>query len=302
MTRWNIEKSGTGIEKDGTGIEKSGTGIEKSGTGIEKSGTGIEKSGTGIRKGLLALSIASFAFVSHANASQLQPEGNLSVVVQNNSLLVSWMIDGSIFSGVSSLNGSSTNISLTEITLAKDVQYVETTGGGTGNSIETTGGGTGITIQTTGGGTGIETTGGGTGIETTGGGTGIAIQTTGGGTGIETTGGGTGIETTGGGTGIDTTGGGTGIDTTGGGTGIIVLTTGGGTGQESIAITLPANTGLEMEVTLDCQTASISVFDSNYVEVVSFDGVQVLGDTGLCQVAANDSSRSVKKTKQRTTS
>ena len=54
MSRWTIEKSGTGIEKSGTGIEKSGTGIEKSGTGIEKSGTGIEKSGTGIRRGLLA--------------------------------------------------------------------------------------------------------------------------------------------------------------------------------------------------------------------------------------------------------
>ena len=44
MSRWMIEKSGTGIEKAGTGIEKAGTGIEKSGTGIEKSGTGIEKS------------------------------------------------------------------------------------------------------------------------------------------------------------------------------------------------------------------------------------------------------------------
>ena len=44
MSRWMIEKSGTGIEKAGTGIEKAGTGIEKAGTGIEKSGTGIEKS------------------------------------------------------------------------------------------------------------------------------------------------------------------------------------------------------------------------------------------------------------------
>ncbi|MDH3789243.1 MAG: hypothetical protein OES53_11845, partial [Xanthomonadales bacterium] len=58
MSRWMIEKSGTGIEKAGTGIEKSGTGIEKSGTGIEKSGTGIEKSGTGIRHGLLACTLA----------------------------------------------------------------------------------------------------------------------------------------------------------------------------------------------------------------------------------------------------
>ena len=61
MSRWiiekdgtGIEKSGTGIEKAGTGIEKSGTGIEKSGTGIEKAGTGIEKAGTGIRRGLMA--------------------------------------------------------------------------------------------------------------------------------------------------------------------------------------------------------------------------------------------------------
>ncbi len=47
MTRWTIEKDGTGIEKSGTGIEKDGTGIEKSGTGIEKSGTGIRKRSIG---------------------------------------------------------------------------------------------------------------------------------------------------------------------------------------------------------------------------------------------------------------
>ena len=117
MSRWMIEKDGTGIEKSGTGIEKSGTGIEKSGTGIEKSGTGIEKSGTGIRKGLLALSMASIAFASQASANQLQPEGNLSLVVQNDTLMVSWIIDGSIFSGVSTLNGSIANLSLTEITM-----------------------------------------------------------------------------------------------------------------------------------------------------------------------------------------
>jgi len=230
MSRWMIEK-------DGTGIEKSGTGIEKSGTGIEKSGTGIEKSGTGIRKSLLALSMASLAFASQASANQLQPEGTLSLVVQNDTLLVSWIIDGSIFSGVSTLGGSITNLSLTEISLA---------------------------------GQGIEVTGGGTGIEVTGGGTGI-----------EVTGGGTGIEVTGGGTGIEVTGGGTGIEVTGGGTGIEV--TGGGTGQESIFITLPAGTGLEMEVTLGCQTASVAVLDSNFAEVVSFSNIQVMGNTGLCQ-------------------
>ncbi|NNK98624.1 MAG: hypothetical protein HKO88_06215, partial [Xanthomonadales bacterium] len=112
------------------------------------------------------------------------------------------------------------------------------------------------------------------------------IETTGGGTGIETTGGGTGIETTGGGTGIETTGGGTGIETTGGGTGIYVLTTGGGTGQESIAVTLPTNTGLEMEVTLGCQTATVSILDSNFNEVVAFHNIQVIGNTGLCETGS----------------
>jgi len=230
MTRWMIEKSGTGIEK-------SGTGIEKDGTGIEKSGTGIEKSGTGIRKSLLALSMASIAFASQLSANELQPEGTLSVVVQNDSLLVSWIIDGSIFSGVTALSGTSANLLLTEVSLASNDQFLETTGGGTGSKINTTGGGTGI--ETTGGGTGIETTGGGTGIETTGGGTGIQ-------------------------------------------------TTGGGTGYESIVITSPADTGLEMEITLDCQTAYVSVLDSNYTEVISFNDINVMGDTGLCEPDGNE--------------
>ena len=205
MSRWMIEKDGTGIEKSGTGIEKSGTGIEKSGTGIEKSGTGIEKSGTGIRKGLLALSIASIAFASQASANQLQPEGTLSLVVQNDTLMVSWIIDGSVFSGVSTLNGSIASLSLTEITLARS------------------------SIEVTGGGTGIEVTGGGTGIEVT----------------------------------------------------------GGGTGQDSIFINLPAGTGLEMEISLGCQTASVSVLDSNFAEVVSFNNIQVMGNTGLCESGGN---------------
>ena len=247
MSRWmieksgtGIEKSGTGIEKSGTGIEKSGTGIEKSGTGIEKSGTGIEKSGTGIRKGLLALSMVSIAFASQLNANQLQPEGNLNLVVQNDTLMVSWIIDGSVFSGVSTLNGSATNLSLTELKLAQPNPFLDVTGGGTGT--EVTGGGTGTEV--TGGGTGKEVTGGGTGTEVTGGGTGSAIQVTGGGTGIEVT--------------------------------------GGGTGAETLAITLPAGTGLEMEVTLGCRTATVTVLDSNFTEVVSFNNVQVMGNTGLC--------------------
>jgi hypothetical protein len=86
---------------------------------------------------------------------------------------------------------------------------------------------------------------------------------------------------TGGGTGIEVTGGGTGIEVTGGGTGIEV--TGGGTGIERIAITLPSFTGLEMDVVLGCGTASISILDSNFVEVAFFNNVEVIGDTGLCQ-------------------
>jgi hypothetical protein len=42
-----------------------------------------------------------------------------------------------------------------------------------------------------------------------------------------------------------------------------------------------------MEITLGCQTASVSVLDSNYTEVVSFDNIKVMGDTGLCQYADN---------------
>ncbi len=103
------------IEKDGTGIEKSGTGIEKDGTGIEKSGTGIEKSGTGIRKSFLALSLASIAFASQVNANQLEPEGTINLVVQNNTLLISWIIDGSVFSGISTLDGNAFRLPLTEI-------------------------------------------------------------------------------------------------------------------------------------------------------------------------------------------
>ena len=88
MSRWmiekdgtGIEKSGTGIEKAGTGIEKSGTGIEKAGTGIEKSGTGIEKSGTGIRRGLLACSLAAIVSVGNVNAGNVDPAGSLQIVV-----------------------------------------------------------------------------------------------------------------------------------------------------------------------------------------------------------------------------
>ena len=114
MSRWmiekdgtGIEKSGTGIERAGTGIEKSGTGIEKSGTGIEKSGTGIEKSGTGIRRGLLACSLAALTCAASVNAGNVDPAGSLQLVVQNNTIAVSWIIGDSVFSGVSTLTAPS---------------------------------------------------------------------------------------------------------------------------------------------------------------------------------------------------
>ncbi len=229
MSRWIIEKSGTGIEKSGTGIEKSGTGIEKSGTGIEKSGTGIEKSGTGIRKGLLACSITALALATQVSAAEVRPEGFMQVAVDQGQVSVMWTIDGNTFIGKGSQVGTFTQVSLFELSV-NESSSVEIAGGGTG--IEIAGGGTGIEIA--GGGTGIEIAGGGTGIEIAGGGTGIEIA-------------------------------------------------GGGTGIESVFITLPAGIGLEMEITLGCQTASVTVLDSNFAEVVSFNNIQVMGNTGLCE-------------------
>ncbi|NOR19498.1 MAG: hypothetical protein GQ538_05360, partial [Xanthomonadales bacterium] len=95
-------------------------------------------------------------------------------------------------------------------------------------------------------------------------------------------GGGTGKDVAGGGTGKDVAGGGTGKDVAGGGTGNTIQVAGGGTGFDSVFITLPAGTGLEMEVSLGCQSASVSIFDGNYTEVVAFDNVSVMGNTGLC--------------------
>ena len=209
MSRWMIEKSGTGIEKSGTGIEKSGTGIEKSGTGIEKSGTGIEKSGTGIRRGLLACSIAALAFTTQVNASEIRPEGLMQVIADQGQISVMWNIDGNTFVGKGSQNGTFTQVSLFEISINNDYTAVEIAGGGTG----------------------VEIAGGGTGNE--------------------------------------------------------ILIAGGGTGNEAISITLPNGTGLEMEISLGCQTASVSVLDSNFTEVVSFNNIQVMGNTGLCQSGGN---------------
>ena len=82
---------------------------------------------------------------------------------------------------------------------------------------------------------------------------------------------------------IDSAGNGVVIDC--GGTGIEIA--GGGTGSEAILITLPDGTGLELEISLGCQTASVSVLDSNFTEVVSFNNIQVMGNTGLCESGGN---------------
>ena len=190
MSRWIIEKDGTGIEKSGTGIEKSGTGIEKSGTGIEKAGTGIEKAGTGIRRGLLALALAAITCAGNIQAGTVDPAGSLQIVVNNNTVAVSWIIGDSVFSGVSTLDGSYANLMLTEVALIAPTFGDEVTGGGTG--AEVTGGGTGAKV--TGGGTGAEVTGGGTGAKVTGGGTGVKVTDGATGSTILVTGGGTGSE------------------------------------------------------------------------------------------------------------
>jgi hypothetical protein len=301
MSRWMIEKNGTGVEKSGTGIEKSGTGIEKSGTGIEKSGTGIEKSGTGIRKGLLAFSICALGFVSQVQATESRPEGFMQVTVDQGQVSVMWNIDGSTFVGVGSQNGTFTQVSLFEMSIDRNQSAVDVAGGGTGKKVagggtgkKVAGGGTGKKVA--GGGTGKKVAGGGTGKKVAGGGTGKQVagggtgkQVAGGGTGKQVAGGGTGKQVAGGGTGKQVAGGGTGKKVAGGGTGIQVA--GGGTGAEDITITLPAGTGLEMEVSLGCHSASVSVLDSTYAEVISFENVKVMGNTGLCgSVSDNGSS------------
>ncbi len=256
-----IERSGTGIEKSGTGIEKSGTGIEKSGTGIEKSGTGIEKSGTGLRRAWMTVAISALVFASGLQAGSVNPGGSLQLVLENNTLAVSWIIDGSVFSGVSALDGSFAQLVLTEVAITNSTASLDVTGGGTGGQLDVTGGGTGGQLDVTGGGTGGQ-------LDVTGGGTGGQLDVTGGGTGGS----------------LDVTGGGTGglLDVTGGGTGTSILVTGGGTGADGIVITLPEGTGLAMEVTLGCGSATVSVLDADSVEVISFADVPVIGAADFC--------------------
>jgi hypothetical protein len=81
------------------------------------------------------------------------------------------------------------------------------------------------------------------------------------------------------------TGGGTGssVQVTGGGTGSSILVTGGGTGSEAISITLPTGTGMSMEVSLGCDSAIVSIVDEYSAPIVTFENVQVVGSTGLCE-------------------
>ena len=189
MSRWMIEKDGTGIEKSGTGIEKSGTGIEKSGTGIEKSGTGIEKSGTGIRRALLACSLAAIAFAGNIQASSISPAGSLQLVVQNNTIAASWIIGDSVFSGVSSMNGSFASLMLTEIALTKPSMETEIAGSGSGSSAKIAGSGSGSSAKIAGSGSGssaqIAGSGSGSAAQIAGSGSGSQIFIAGSGSGAQ---------------------------------------------------------------------------------------------------------------------
>jgi len=274
MSRWTIEKDGTGIEKSGSGIERSGTGIEKSGTGIEKSGTGIEKSGTGIQRICIACIMAFASFAGNLQAENLSPAGSLQVVVDRNRnhIAVSWVFDGSVFSGVTAMSSSFAKVHLTEVSLWADRDSVQVTGNGTGSSKLVTGNGTGSSTLVTGNGTGSskQVTGNGTGSSTlvTGNGTGSSVSVTGNGTGSS-------ILVTGNGTGDAT-------HVTGNGTGSSFLVAGSSSGGDAIAITPPDGTGLAMEISLHCGTANVTVLDATFAPVVSFENVTVVGDTGLC--------------------
>jgi hypothetical protein len=253
MSRWQIEKSGSGIEK-------SGSGIEKSGSGIEKNDSGIEKSGTGLRKTLLSIALFAISLASQVSAStSAHPEGNMQIVVNDQNIAVSWIIDGSVFSGVANLSGSFANLALTEIGLAQRA----------GNQLKIAGDGSGIEVA----------------------GDGSGIEVAGDGSGIEVAGDGSGIEVAGDGSGIDVAGDGSGSDSAtdlgayandfGNSTSILVA--GDGSGSDAIVITLPGGTDMQMEVSLSCNSASVSILDSNFAEVVSFANVPVFGASSYCQ-------------------
>jgi hypothetical protein len=267
MSRWEIEKAGSGIEKAGSGIEKAGSGIEKAGSGIEKAGSGIEKAGSGIRQSLFCMVLIGISFASQVSASErLNPAGTMQLVVQNDAIAVSWIVDGSVFAGVGTLNGSFVNVALTEVGLAQDRTFdLEVAGSGTGKEVA-------------GSGTGKEVAGSGTGKEVAGSGTGKEVA--GSGTGADVAGSGTGADVAGSGTGADVAGSGTGEHSAGALTSIMVA--GSGTGADAIVITLPNGTAMQMEVSLGCNSASVSIVDAGFVEVVNFSNVPVFGASSFC--------------------
>jgi hypothetical protein len=61
------------------------------------------------------------------------------------------------------------------------------------------------------------------------------------------------------------------------------LITGNGTGSEAITITLPNGTGMNMEVSLGCDSAAVSVMDNLSATVVAFTNVPVIGNSGICR-------------------
>ncbi|NIO12421.1 MAG: hypothetical protein GTO01_02605, partial [Xanthomonadales bacterium] len=173
MSRWFVEKNGSGVEKAGTGIEKAGTGVEKTGTGIEKAGSGIEKAGSGLRKGLLTALLMTVCVASQLQANNLNPAGHLTISVDSDRVLVSWMIDGSVFSGVNSLQSSYARLSLTEVTVIPAESSLHGAGSGTGAKNKSGNGQS--SLQVAGSGTGTDVAGSGTGTDVAGSGTGTDV-------------------------------------------------------------------------------------------------------------------------------
>ena len=243
MTRWIIEKSGSGIEKADLGIEKAGSGIEKAGSGIQKS--------------LLFAALVAATFCNGVAARDLQPEGALMVTADQGRVMVSWSFEGSVSAGIASLDGSFSQVDLTEIGLAPVTGSLKVAGSGTGKEVA-------------GSGTGVEVAGSGTGVEVAGSGTGVEVA--GSGTGVEVAGSGTGRESRY-------------ID------GSEILVAGSGTGSEAITITLPRGTGMHMEIAMGCSSATVSVLDTNSSVVTTFNNVPVIGNTGLCGGAGGGHTR-----------
>jgi proline racemase len=60
------------------------------------------------------------------------------------------------------------------------------------------------------------------------------------------------------------------------------MVAGSGTGADAIVITLPNGTAMQMEVSLGCNSASVSIVDAGFVEVVNFSNVPVFGASSFC--------------------